>query len=118
MKKSIVAYLCEHGHVRLPEGSTKLISSTEGELQCSHVDTRQVDTAGREPSTGVLGERVAVNVLSRGARKVQLGVDDTEEERAARLLTLGTVELDGGSADRVITKVVRALVVAVFFNMV
>ncbi len=92
---------------------SELIGGTERELERGHVDTRQVDTTGREPRTRVLGKRVAVDVLPRGARKVQLRVDDTEEERATRLLTLRTVELDGGSADRVITKVVRALVVEV-----
>ena len=115
MKES-TTYLSEHSHVGLSESSSELIGGTEGELQCGHVDTRQVDTAGREPSTGVLGERIAVDVLTRSARKVQLRVDDTEEERTTWLLALRTVELDGGSADRVITKVVCALVVAVFFQ--
>ena len=108
-----VKVLSENDHIGLTECGTELIRGAERELEGSHVDTRQVDGTRREPGTGVLGERITVDVLSWSAGEVQLGMDDTEEKRTTGLLTLRTVELDGGGADRVISEVVRALVVEV-----
>jgi len=91
------------GHVCGAVGGSVGVGRSEGEIDGGVVDSGQIDGSGGHPLGGVVGEGVAVQVLSGSPVEVLGGDYYSEVKGSARAFSFDSVEEDSGGGEDVIS---------------